>query len=88
MSNDTIDKIDEAIRKIKGEEEPAKEVVEEDNPTDTKIFNNDGSDNIDKTIEFDTKSISTIDDIKLDEEVIVTKKSNLKYYLFFHLLLL
>lgn len=87
MSNDTIDKIDEAIRKIKGEEEPVKEVVEEDNPTDTKIFNNDGSDNIDKTIEFDTKSISTIDDIKLDEEVIVTKKSNLKYYLLYFLLL-
>ena len=86
MNGDTLDKIDEAIKKLQGNEVSTEaEVAKED--TDTKIFNNDGSDNIDKTIEFDTKTISTIDDIKIDEEVVVTKKSNLKYYLLYFLLL-
>ena len=53
MNGDTLDKIDEAIKKLQGNEVSTEaEVAKED--TDTKIFNNDVSngDDLDKTMEF------------------------------------
>ena len=84
MSNDTLDKIDEAIKKIQGTNlEVSTEVdtiVSED--TDTKIFNNDGNDEVTKEV----KNISDIEEV-ISEEVVVTNKSNLKYYILYFLLL-
>ena len=54
MNGDTLDKIDEAIKKLQNNEISTEvEVVKED--TDTKIFNNDvsGTNDLDKTMEFD-----------------------------------
>lgn len=54
MNGDTLDKIDEAIKKLQNNEISTEvEVVKED--TDTKIFNNDvsNSTDLDKTMEFD-----------------------------------
>lgn len=53
MNGDTLDKIDEAIKKLQNNEISTEvEVVKED--TDTKIFNNDvsNSTDLDKTMEF------------------------------------
>ena len=67
MNGDTIDKIDEAIKKLQGNEVSTEaEVAKED--TDTKIFNNDvsNSDDLDKTVEFDgvLKEVEITSDIK------------------------
>lgn len=84
MSNDTLDKIDDAIRKIQGTNlevsTEAKTEVNED--TDTKIFNNDGNDEVTKEV----KNISDIEEV-ISEEVVVTNNSNLKYYILYFLLL-
>lgn len=53
MNGDTLDKIDEAIKKLQNNEISTEvDVVKED--TDTKIFNNDvsGTNDLDKTMEF------------------------------------
>ena len=83
MSNDTINKIDEAIKKIKNSEfdnvkdESLKCVKEE---TDTKIFN---GDDLGDTMEFTgiTEEIKNIDDILINSNVSSKKKSNIKFYL-------
>ena len=67
MNGDTLDKIDEAIKKLQGNEVSTEaEVAKED--TDTKIFNNDvsNSDDLDKTVEFDgvLKEVEITSDIK------------------------
>ena len=67
MNGDTLDKIDEAIKKLQGNEVSTEaEVAKED--TDTKIFNNDvsNSDDLDKTMEFDgaLKEVEITSDIK------------------------
>ena len=67
MNGDTLDKIDEAIKKLQNNEISTEvEVVKED--TDTKIFNNDvsNSDDLDKTVEFDgvLKEVEITSDIK------------------------
>lgn len=67
MNGDTLDKIDEAIKKLQGNEVSTEaEVAKED--TDTKIFNNDVSngDDLDKTMEFDgaLKEVEITSDIK------------------------
>ena len=67
MNGDTLDKIDEAIKKLQGNEVSTEaEVAKED--TDTKIFNNDVSngDDLDKTVEFDgvLKEVEITSDIK------------------------
>lgn len=84
MSNDTLDKIDDAIRKIQGtNSEVSTEVKTEVNEdTDTKIFNNDGNDEVTKEV----KNISDIEEV-ISEEVVVTNNSNLKYYILYFLLL-
>ena len=84
MSNDTLDKIDDAIRKIQGTNlEVSTEVKTEVNEdTDTKIFNNDGNDEVTKEV----KNISDIEEV-ISEEVVVTNNSNLKYYILYFLLL-
>lgn len=86
--NDTLDKIDAAIKKIQNEEFSNAEVIEEKNivkeETDTKIFNGDVdvSDNLEVTREFKGVSLETkkIDEVKISEEVVVTKKSNVGIY--------
>ena len=84
MSNDTLDKIDDAIRKIQGtNSEVSTEVKTEVNEdTDTKVFNNDGNDEVTKEV----KNISDIEEV-ISEEVVVTNNSNLKYYILYFLLL-
>lgn len=67
MNGDTLDKIDEAIKKLQGNEISTEvEVIKED--TDTKIFNNDvsNSDDLDKTMEFDgvLKEVEITSDVK------------------------
>lgn len=67
MNGDTLDKIDEAIKKLQGNEVSSEvEIIKED--TDTKIFNNDvsNSDDLDKTMEFDgvLKEVEITSDIK------------------------
>ena len=67
MNGDTLDKIDEAIKKLQGNEVSTEvEVIKED--TDTKIFNNDVSNNddLDKTMEFDgvLKEVEITSDVK------------------------
>ena len=67
MNGDTLDKIDEAIKKLQGNEVSTEaEVAKED--TDTKIFNNDvsNSDDLDKTMEFDgvLKEVEITSDVK------------------------
>lgn len=67
MNGDTLDKIDEAIKKLQGNEVSTEvEVAKED--TDTKIFNNDASnsDDLDKTMEFDgvLKEVEITSDVK------------------------
>lgn len=67
MNGDTLDKIDEAIKKLQGNEVSTEaEVAKKD--TDTKIFNNDvsNSDDLDKTIEFDgvLKEVEITSDVK------------------------
>ncbi len=67
MNGDTLDKIDEAIKKLQGNEVSTEvEVIKED--TDTKIFNNDvsNSDDLDKTMEFDgvLKEVEITSDVK------------------------
>lgn len=84
MSNDTLDKIDDAIRKIQGtnSEVSAEVKTEVNEDTDTKIFNNDGNDEVTKEV----KNISDIEEV-ISEEVVVTNNSNLKYYILYFLLL-
>ena len=67
MNGDTLDKIDEAIKKLQGNEVSTEvEVAKED--TDTKIFNNNvsNSDDLDKTMEFDgvLKEVEITSDVK------------------------
>jgi hypothetical protein len=67
LNGDTLDKIDEAIKKLQGNEVSTEvEVIKED--TDTKIFNNDvsNSNDLDKTMEFDgiLKEVEITSDVK------------------------
>lgn len=86
--NDTLDKIDEAIKKIQGEEFSDVKVDKEDvyakDDTDTKIFNENVSSNLEITREFngvveETKKLQEDRDVKVSEEV--SKKSNIGIYI-------
>ena len=67
MNGDTLDKIDEAIKKLQGNEVSTEAAVAKED-TDTKIFNNDVSngDDLDKTVEFDgvLKEVEITSDVK------------------------
>ena len=67
MNGDTLDKIDEAIKKLQGNEVSTEAAVAKED-TDTKIFNNDvsNSDDLDKTMEFDgvLKEVEITSDVK------------------------
>lgn len=95
--NDTLDKIDAAIKKIQNEEFSNDEVViEEKNivkeETDTKIFNGDAnvSDNLEVTREFKGVSFETkkLEEVKISEEVVATKKNNVGIYVVYFISLI
>ena len=73
MSNDTLDKIDEAIKKIQGTNlevsTEADTIVSED--TDTKIFNNDGNDEVTKEV----KNISDIEEVISEENTVTDQQA-------------
>lgn len=86
MSNDTIDKIDDAIKKIQGNDlefsSKIEDVIRDD--TNNKLFNNGETNQIDSTKE--VKNIKDVEEI-ISEDIVVYSKNNLKYYVLYFLLL-
>ena len=72
MNGDTLDKIDEAIKKYSNREDSTEIIVKND--TDTKIFNGlDSSSDLEKTMEFNGVVDSKLEEVSSN---LVKKKNN------------